>query len=113
MSKYFKYIYLFYFLKNVYMTLREDFNKLYKQEPDTSNSLEKISNLTGIKIEKLRDVYLKSIREFRYYGIPYKRDLSKEHYAYTKVYLYALQHLRLDGRIKRKINNLVIYNGEY
>lgn len=93
------------------MTLREDFNKLYKQPADTSNSLEKISNLTGIKIEKLRQVYIDSIRQFRYYGIPYKRDISKEHYAYTKVYLYALQHLRLDSRTKRKINN--IYNGEF
>jgi len=68
-------------------TWKEKFNKKYKQPIDTSNSLKKISELTGIKLSNIKKIFAKG--KGAYYSNPQsvrKNVTSAVQWGYARVY---------------------------
>ena len=68
-------------------TFKEKFNMKYKQPIDTSNSLKKISELTGIKFSNIKKIFQKG--KGAYYSNPESvrpQVTSANQWAYSRVY---------------------------
>jgi len=67
------------------ITNKNKFNKKYKQPKDKSNSLDKISKLTGYKKSGLQKIFNKGIGAFKTAG-PSRPNMNKNQWASARVY---------------------------
>ena len=68
-------------------TYKEKFNEKYNQPIDTSNSLKKISELTGLKLSNIKKIFAKGKGAF--YSNPESvrpQVKSATHWGYSRIY---------------------------
>ena len=72
-------------------TYKQKFNKKFKQDKDESNSLAKMTRLTGIPKKVLEDVYDRGIGAARTAGISRPQVKSEEQWAMARVYAFIMK----------------------
>jgi len=66
-------------------TYKQKFNEKHGQPKDKSNSLKKISELSGIKLSNIQKIYNKGVGAFKTAG-PSRPNMTKQSWAYGRVY---------------------------
>ena len=92
-------------------TYKQKFNKKFKQDKDESNSLAKMTRLTGIPKKVLEDVYDRGIGAARTAGISRPQVKSEEQWAMARVYAFIMkaytgkEKINQDQDLYEKIKN--------
>jgi len=95
-------------------TYKEKFNRKYKQEKGTSNSLAKISKLTGHSRANLQKIYNKGVGAYKTNPGSVRPNVkSKEQWAMARVYSAVMggkaakvDKKELSGKKKQQKNNI-------
>ena len=73
-------------------TYKQKFNKKFKQDKDESNSLAKMTRLTGIPKKILEDVYDRGVGAYKTNPTSVRPQVkSEEQWAYARVYAFIMK----------------------